>query len=90
VTFRREQQSLRDGRYQDVAVAVNESHGQLSIRRGAVLVVCNLGKGTATFAVDTRHRLLLTSDPGVCCDESAIHLPAESVALLQDPEGVTS
>jgi maltooligosyltrehalose trehalohydrolase len=82
-TIRRQQPSLRDGKYREVAVAIDESNGRLSILRGALLVACNLGEAAARFDLEGHHRLLLASDPDVCCQRGAIQLPAESIAVLE-------
>ena len=87
IALRCQQPSLRDGNYRAVAVRVDEVHGHMFIRRGAVLVACNLGEAPARFDIEGRHRLVLASDLDVCCHSGAIHLPAESVAVLEKLEG---
>jgi maltooligosyltrehalose trehalohydrolase len=87
IALRRQHPVLRDGKYRESSVAFDESDGHISIRRGAVLVACNLGEAAATFDIDGHHRLLLASDPGVRHDRGAIHLPAESIAVLENLDG---
>jgi maltooligosyltrehalose trehalohydrolase len=87
VALRRHQPSLRDGNYQAVAVAVDESRGYLAIRRDTVLVTCNLGDAAATVDGESRYRLLLASDADVRCHGGQFHLPAESVAVWVIVEG---
>ena len=67
-------------------MTVDQKRGCLSIRRGAVLVNCNFGEAPSMFDVGSTHRLVLASDPNVCCAVGVVHLPAESVAVLEDPE----
>ena len=87
IATRRQQPPLRDGKYREVSVTFDEPHGHLSIRRGAVLVACNLGEAAATFVLEGHHRLVLASDAGVRSQRGAIHLPAESIAVLEYLEG---
>jgi hypothetical protein len=74
---------LRDGNYRAAAVSVDESRGRLVIRRGAVLVACNLDQEPARFDTGGSYRLVLASAPAVSCQSSIIHLPPESVAVLE-------
>jgi maltooligosyltrehalose trehalohydrolase len=87
IAIRRQQPSLRDGTYREVALTIDDSQGHLSIRRGAVLVAGNLGAAAARFDIEGHHRLVLASDPGVRFQSGAIHLPAESIAVLEKSEG---
>ena len=64
-------------------MTINETQRCLTIRRGAVLVAGNLGTVPATIDIVGRHRLLLASDCGVRCRNGAVHLPAESIAVLE-------
>lgn len=87
IAIRRQHPSLRDGKYREVSVTLDERRGHLSIRRGAVLVACNLGDTVGTFDVEGHHRLMLASEPGVRCQGGAIRLPAESIAVVEQLEG---
>jgi maltooligosyltrehalose trehalohydrolase len=86
IALRRELPSLRDGNYRAVTVAVDESRGCLLIRRGTVTVGCNLGEEPTTFDLGTKHWLVVASDTSVDCHGAAVHLPAESVAILRNVE----
>jgi len=86
IAIRRESPSLRDGNYRAAMVTVDERQGHLLIRRGGVLVACNLGEAPATFEVGPNHQLTLASDEDVCHQSRRIHLPAESIALLENLE----
>ena len=87
MAIRRQQPSLRDGKYRQVCVTFDERQGHLSIRRGAVLVACNLGEAAATFDVEGHPRVVLASEPGVRCQRGEIHLPPESIAVVEHLEG---
>jgi maltooligosyltrehalose trehalohydrolase len=86
IALRRRMPSLRDGHYRGVAVTVDEKQHRLCIRRGAVLVTCNLEEASATFEVGGNLRLLLASDLKVCCAGGTIHLPGESIAVVENLE----
>ena len=86
IHLRGQRPELRDGRFRQVEVNVNEE-SRLSIRRGAVVVACNLGESSAMFDVESRHSVLLASHPGVHCSSGAIYLPPESIAVLEKLEG---
>jgi maltooligosyltrehalose trehalohydrolase len=81
IALRRQHPSLRDGQYRAVVATVDESHEYLAVRRGAVLVTCNLGETTATVDVEGHAVLLLASDAGIRSHGRQFHLPAESVAV---------
>ena len=87
IALRRQRPTLRDGKYGEVAVTFNENEGHLTIRRGAILVACNLGEGPAAIDVEGCPQLLLASQPDVRCRGGVIHLPAESVAVLEELDG---
>lgn len=83
IALRREQPSLRNGRYRDVTVTCEEGQALFLMRRGAIVVACNLGD--ARLTVDHLHgaRLLLSSSDGVAVDAQGLHLPGESVAIVE-------
>jgi maltooligosyltrehalose trehalohydrolase len=87
IAVRRRHPALRDGQHREVTVVVDERHRCLSIRRGAIVVVCNLGGAPATFDINGRHRVLLASEPHISPRDAAIRLPSESVAVLELAEG---
>jgi maltooligosyltrehalose trehalohydrolase len=84
--LRRQSPSLRDGNYQNAVVTVDEKRQRLSVRRGTILVACNLSDTAATIDVDVPLVLLLGSDPSVRTLNDTICLPAESVAVCQQQE----
>ena len=84
IALRGQLPSLRDGNYRGVVVTVDEEQQRLSIRRGAVVVACNLGEAAATFDVGGNLQLVLASDPKVRCARGGVHLPAESVAIVKN------
>ena len=84
IALRRAHPAFGDDRLEGIVVHYDESERWLMMRRGDLAVACNLG--TAQRRLDCpagRHpRILLASDPGVAVTRETIHLPAESVAIL--------
>ncbi len=81
LTLRRQQPSLRDGRFRACEVTVDDAQGVLTVRRGPVVIACNLGDVTTPVCAGGSAELLLGSDPDVRLDGDLIHLPADSVAV---------
>jgi maltooligosyltrehalose trehalohydrolase len=83
LALRRQVPALRDGNYRAAVVTLEENEQRVSIRRGDILVLCNLGDTAASFEADGAHRLLLASDPNVRSLNDVVYAPAESVAILE-------
>jgi maltooligosyltrehalose trehalohydrolase len=81
VTLRRTSPSLRDGKYQDLQVAFDETRSHLTIRRGPIVVACNLGDEPTVIQVGAG-RMLLASEEGVRMNGHTVYLPAESIAFV--------
>ena len=85
IAFRRSSPSLLDGRLDRVDVAVDEEGRTLLVRRGGIIVVCNLAEQTREIplprAVESI-RIELASEDGVGLAEGGILLPAASAAIL--------
>lgn len=80
--LRRTRQSLRDGRYQHTFITVDEEERHLVIRRGAIVIACNLGERPQALQVPGATELLLASEPEVSLHDSMVMLPPESIAFL--------
>ncbi|MEO7271528.1 MAG: malto-oligosyltrehalose trehalohydrolase, partial [Vicinamibacterales bacterium] len=65
LALRRQHPSLRDGRFRDCQVTVDDDLGLLTIRRGSIVVACNLGDCPAAVRAGGGGELLLGSDPEV-------------------------
>jgi maltooligosyltrehalose trehalohydrolase len=83
IALRQQRPSLRDGNYREAVVSFDEATGHIAVRRGDVTVVCNLGDVPATIQLGGGCRLLLGSDSTISVDGAAIHLPQESVAIVE-------
>jgi maltooligosyltrehalose trehalohydrolase len=81
VALRRRCPSLRDGNYREVQVTFDEARALLTIRRGAIVIACNLGDEPAVMPLGGS-RVLLASDHAVRLHGDAACLPPESVAIV--------
>jgi maltooligosyltrehalose trehalohydrolase len=84
IELRRRIPALRDGRMERTTVQFDEEARRLIMKRGAVLVVCNLAEvGQRIPCSDLGGRnILLASEPGIFLQAEEIWMPAHSVAIL--------
>ncbi|MCD9622715.1 malto-oligosyltrehalose trehalohydrolase [Rhabdothermincola salaria] len=76
---------LLDGRFDRVTVAVDDAHGTLVLRRGAVAVAVNLGAEQATLPIPGAGAdadLLMASHETVALEGPGVALPPDSVAVI--------
>ena len=82
LTLRRSCPDLTDGRFDRVAVDVDERAGWLTLRRGAVGVGVNLGPAAAPVPVGPGE-VVLRSDPRIGAAEAGtLRLPPDTVAIV--------
>jgi maltooligosyltrehalose trehalohydrolase len=76
---------LRDGRLPVDAVRYDERERWLTFARGRIVVACSFADRTSAIPCEVGRdaRVLLASDAGVERRGEALHLPAESVAILE-------
>ena len=84
IELRRKIPSLSDGRLDKVGVRFDENGKWLVVKRGPVVVACNLNQVTQRVPVDIdpASRLLLTSADKVQLSQNTVELSADSVAIL--------
>jgi maltooligosyltrehalose trehalohydrolase len=84
IELRRKIPSLSDGRLDKVGVRFDENGKWLVVKRGPVVVACNLNQVTQRVPVDIdpASRLLLTSADKVQLSQNTVELTADSVAIL--------
>jgi maltooligosyltrehalose trehalohydrolase len=84
IELRRKIPSLSDGRLDKVGVSFDENGKWLVVKRGPVVVACNLNQVTQRVPVDIdpASRLLLTSADKVQLSQNTVELTADSVAIL--------
>jgi maltooligosyltrehalose trehalohydrolase len=91
ITLRRAEPDLADGRMDRVDVRFCEEQGWLALRRGAIMVVCNLHAETREIALPwlgaakgtAKGTMLLSSSPECVLSEHAVTLPSDSVAIVK-------
>jgi len=66
-----------------VRVEVDANAGYLIVRRGAVSIVANLGRGEWRCPVVPGTQVLLASDPSIRTSDEALSLPRSSVVILE-------
>ena len=74
--------SLNDGDLGHIAVAFDEDHRWLTMGRGLIKVLCNLGNSPAEFENPEHLPLLLASRNGVQMIEDKVLLPPDALAIL--------
>jgi maltooligosyltrehalose trehalohydrolase len=88
IQLRREIPALSDGRLERVRTTFDESGKWFVLRRGPVVVACNLSNVAQRVPVDLGHgtELLLASENNVQFTHNAVGLPPDSVAILISAE----
>src|SRR5271165_1332593 len=82
IHLRRTSRSLNDGDLGHISVAFDEDRRWLTMERGLVKTLCNLGDAAAEFENPERFPLLLASRDGVQVVEDKVLLPPDSLAIL--------
>ena len=82
IHLRRTSSSLNDGDLGHISVAFDEDKRWLTMDRGLVKTLCNLGDASAEFGNPERFPLLLASRDGVRVIEDKVLLPPNSLAIL--------
>ncbi len=82
IQLRRHSTSLNDGEMKHLSMRCSEEGRWLSMRRGDVEVLANLGAAAANFQVREGFRLALCSRTGVLVAAGSIALPPDTLAIL--------
>jgi maltooligosyltrehalose trehalohydrolase len=84
IKLRREIPTLSDGRLNQVRVSFDETSKWFVVKRGAVVIACNLNpsKQRVPAEIEPGSRLLLASDDKVHLIEATVELPSDSLAIL--------
>ena len=85
IEVRRKIPSLSDGRLEGVRVNFDETAKWFVVRRGAVVVACNLNRVTQRVpaGIEPASQLLLASEDKVRLSQDTVELPSDSVAILR-------
>jgi maltooligosyltrehalose trehalohydrolase len=88
IQLRREIPALSDGRLERVRIAFDADKKWFVVRRGPVVVACNLSNVTQRVPVDLGHggKLMLASTDNVQFTQDAVMLVSDSVAILISAE----
>ncbi len=89
IALRRSHPALSDARMERVEARADDAAGWLLLRRGSIAVACNLATRAQEVPVGgaAERRVLLASAEGISATGSAISLPPESVAIIEDQRG---
>jgi maltooligosyltrehalose trehalohydrolase len=82
IKLRRHTVSLNDGDLHRLAVSINEEQRTLVMERDEARVVINFGDQPHSFTILAGEKLELISQEGIGVQESQLHLPAMTMAVL--------
>ena len=82
IALRHSTPSLNDGDFSHMSVQFDEEKRWLTMNRGTVRVVCNLGGEAVELPNMNGHRILLASSPDIKLSSAAVQLPKHSLAVL--------
>ncbi len=83
--LRRARPELRDGRLDGVTVDFDPNAGWLRLVRGALATVVNIGAVALEVGLPLGGRLMLASEDAISLTTTGVHLPPDSVAVVQLP-----
>ena len=83
IQLRRSTPSLNNGEPGNTAVTFSEEPRWLSMRRGSILVACNISPDDQSFPIPAVAELILASKPDVRFEPGRITLPPDSVGILR-------
>ena len=84
IDLRRRSASLNDGDMRRVSVEFDEKEHWLTMNRGQVRVLCNLGDKPAELENPAGLPLILASDTNISSKDKMVVLPPDSLAILSD------
>ncbi len=83
IRLRRTTPCLNDGEPRQTHVSFDEQEKWLRMDRGAVAVVCNLGKANRRFSMPHASRVILASGAGLQVIDGSLTLPPDALAVLE-------
>lgn len=86
IRLRRSAPSLNDGEPRHLRVFYDEHEMWIRIERGAITVLCNLGRAGRKFPIPRLGRIALASRAGLQISENSVSLPPDSVVIIAVPE----
>ncbi len=82
LTLRRNHRDLTDGHLDKVEVEFDEDQRWITVQRGALLVIANVGESDRVIAAACTE-ILLSSDEGCTLVGDGVHMPAQSAAVVR-------
>ena len=82
IRLRRSTPSLNNGEPGNTIVTYSEKHEWVCMRRGSIVVACNLSETERSLPPISGARVVLASKRGSRIDDAALQLPPESVVIL--------
>jgi len=86
IRLRRSTHSLNNGEPGNARVTFDETRKWLTLDRGEILTICNLGDGDHQFTLPESSRLLLASNRAITIRDSALTLLPDSVVIIRRPD----
>lgn len=83
IRLRRSTPSLNDGEPGNTSVTFSEEQRWLLMKRGAVLVACNISPGGQSLSTPANAEMVLASRPEVGLESGRLALPPDSVAVVR-------
>ena len=83
IRLRQSEPSLRDGRFDQVAIRFDEKQRWFVLERESIGVFLNLANQPQKISSAGVRHLLLGSTPGIILEHDGIQLPSESLAILK-------
>ncbi|MBV8866060.1 MAG: malto-oligosyltrehalose trehalohydrolase [Acidobacteriaceae bacterium] len=84
ISLRRKYSCLTDGQMENVKVQFDEAAGWLNVKRGTIEVICNLSPERRAIPASLKSQLILCSEPDYELCSNLLHLPPNSVAVLEN------
>ncbi len=87
ISLRRKHPCLTDGRMEKVKVRFDETARWITAKRGTIEVVCNLSRERQGIPIGCEWQVALCSEPQRALCGNVLHLPPDSVAILETRKG---
>jgi maltooligosyltrehalose trehalohydrolase len=85
IRFRTERSVITSGFRKEAEIRFDEKQQWLSVQRGELLMIANLGATGRCLPASPASKLLLASQPGAQIAQCGIHVPSETFAILETP-----
>lgn len=83
IQLRRTTPELADPRLDTIEATVDRKTATVTVTRGSIRTVANLGTGPARLDLDREHDIVAASSAGVLAEGAALTVPVDAVAILR-------